>query len=252
MPLFIVCRSALYQQKLARLAKEQKIEVLEGIPNLTGYSLVGDDAGLSLVSNTADHGAIRVDFAGGGLDYRRKFGGCELIRKAVGLKAGYRPHVIDLTAGLGRDAFILAVSGCELTLVERHWLIHALLEDALIRGKRKAQDDDLQLAEILSRMSLRYEDANTTLEGLQPSSADVIYLDPMFPERKKNSAVKKEMQAFQTIVEKDMESGLLQKAVKKAKKRVVVKRPKSASFLNEKKASFSISNKTLRFDIYLT
>ncbi len=252
MSLFIVCRSTLYQKYLARLAREQQIEILQSVPDLSGYSLVGDDAGLSLVSNRGEHGAIRIDYTEGGLDYRRKFGGGELIRKAVGLKAGYRPRVIDLTAGLGRDAFILAVSGCELTLVERHWLIHALLEDALIRGKRKAQDDDLQLAEILSRMSLRYEDANTTLEGLQPLSADVIYLDPMFPERKKKSAVKKEMQAFQNIVEKGMEVGLLQKAIKKAKKRVVVKRPKSASFLDEKKASFSISNNTLRFDIYLT
>ena len=82
-------------------------------------------------------GAIKVDFVEGAVAHRRKFGGGrgQDIAKAVGLKHGFTPHVLDATAGLGRDAFVLAGLGCQLTLMERMPVVAALLDDGIERAK---------------------------------------------------------------------------------------------------------------------
>ena len=48
-------------------------------------------------------GAVFVDFVGGAMAHRRKFGGGrgEAVAKAVGIKQDNLPTVIDATAGLG-------------------------------------------------------------------------------------------------------------------------------------------------------
>ena len=58
-----------------------------------------------------------------------------MIAKAVGIAQGVRPQVLDATAGLGKDAFVLASLGCQMTLIERQPLIAALLEDGLARAR---------------------------------------------------------------------------------------------------------------------
>ncbi|HAD42901.1 MAG TPA: 16S rRNA (guanine(1516)-N(2))-methyltransferase, partial [Plesiomonas shigelloides] len=75
-------------------------------------------------------GAICVDFVGGTMAHRRRFGGGrgEAVAKAVGIKKGYLPDVVDATAGLGRDAFVLASIGCRVRLLERHPVVAALLD----------------------------------------------------------------------------------------------------------------------------
>ena len=74
-----------------------------------------------------------VDFVEGASRHRRLHGGGrgQAIAKAVGLGKLRTPAVADLTAGLGRDAFVLATLGCSVTLVERSPVVHALLCDGL-------------------------------------------------------------------------------------------------------------------------
>ncbi|GAB7194530.1 hypothetical protein OS11_08010 [Dickeya oryzae] len=81
-------------------------------------------------------GAICVDFVSGAMAHRRRFGGGrgEAVAKAVGIKKDYLPDVVDATAGLGRDAFVLAALGCRVRMVERHPVVAALLDDGLQRG----------------------------------------------------------------------------------------------------------------------
>ena len=64
-------------------------------------------------------GGIFVDFVGGAMAHRRKFGGGrgEAVAKAVGIKGSYLPDVVDATAGLGRDAFVLASVGCRVRML---------------------------------------------------------------------------------------------------------------------------------------
>ncbi|SPW27561.1 Ribosomal RNA small subunit methyltransferase J [Edwardsiella tarda] len=86
-------------------------------------------------------GAIFVDFVGGTMAHRRRFGGGrgEAVAKAVGIKGGYLPDVVDATAGLGRDAFVLAALGCRVRMLERHPVVAALLDDGLQRGYADAE-----------------------------------------------------------------------------------------------------------------
>ncbi|WP_183061661.1 class I SAM-dependent methyltransferase, partial [Salmonella enterica] len=81
-------------------------------------------------------GGIFVDFVGGAMAHRRKFGGGrgEAVAKAVGIKGDYLPDVVDATAGLGRDAFVLASVGCRVRMLERNPVVAALLDDGLTRG----------------------------------------------------------------------------------------------------------------------
>ncbi len=195
-------------------------------------------------------GAIRVDFAGGAVAHRRKFGGGkgQMIAKAVGIKGSIRPRVLDATAGLGRDAFVLATLGCEVTLVERAPVIHALLADGLARAAA-----DPELAEIIARMCLHQADSQQWMQ--QQAAAGqrfpVVYLDPMFPHDDKSALVKKEMRLFRPVVGDDLDAdGLLDAALAIAENRVVVKRPRKAPFLAARVPSYQLEGKSSRYDIY--
>ncbi len=197
--------------------------------------------------------SIHVDFVSGKANHRRLHGGGkgQAIARAVGLHKIQNPRVLDLTAGMGGDAFVLASLGASVTMVERNLVIHALLNDAL---QRASLSSDLDLQEILTRLNLKNSDANDALDRLVPNNLpDVIYLDPMFPERSKSAQVKKEMQFFHDIVGVDEDSeALLLKALNLAKKRIVVKRPRLAATLSQQlEPAFNITGKSTRYDIYL-
>ena len=193
-------------------------------------------------------GTIAVNFVSGAMAHRRQFGGGrgEAIAKAVGVKGNYLPTVIDATAGLGRDAFILASIGCQVTMFERHPVVAALLADGLDRAYQ-----DPTIGQLLQKqLRLIY---NSSLHGLSlyQDKPDVVYLDPMFPHRQKSALVKKEMRIFQQLVGNDLDAEeLLEPARRLAKKRVVVKRPDYAPFLANQKPTAEIKTKNHRFDIY--
>lgn len=192
-------------------------------------------------------GGIKVDFIEGASAHRRKFGGGrgQDIAKAIGLKHGFKPHVLDATAGLGRDAFVLASLGCQVTLMERMPVVAALLEDGLARASLNSE-----VNEITQRMQLLH--ASSINEMDLATQVDVVYLDPMYPHREKSAAVKKEMRVFQSLVGEDTDAdNLLAPALELAQYRVVVKRPSYAEPLMDKKPSTSIKMKKNRFDVYV-
>jgi 16S rRNA (guanine1516-N2)-methyltransferase len=187
---------------------------------------------------------IYVDFVEGKAFHRRVFSGKELIAKAVGFKKSASLTVIDATAGLGRDAFVLASLGCNVTLMERSEILAALLADGLRRAKENASTEM-----IADRMQLISGDAK---ELLLHQSADVIYLDPMYPHQDKSALVKKEMRILREILGDDDDAeALFNIALKTAKKRVVVKRPKHADFINHKKPDIMFEGSSTRFDVYV-
>lgn len=180
--------------------------------------------------------------------HRRKFGGGrgEAVAKAVGIKKDYLPDVVDATAGLGRDAFVLASIGCKVRMVERHPVVAALLEDGL---KRAYLDADIG-EWMQERMTLIHASSAQALTEITPPP-DVVYLDPMYPHKAKSALVKKEMRVFQSLVGADEDAdALLEPAITLAKKRVVVKRPDYAEPLNNQLAHANVTTKNHRFDIY--
>lgn len=207
----------------------------------------------TLKNNKQKIESIYVDFAEGKAQHRRLHGGGkgQDIAKAIGFHKIPNPTVLDLTAGMGADAFVLASLGASITMVERNPIVHALLKDAIDRARLK---DNAELQEILDRMILVNQNATAVLDDLDDNDyPDVIYLDPMFPTRSKSAQVKKEMQFFHEIVGNDEDSeSILLLALTKAKKRIVVKRPRLAEKLTQKKEpAYQITGKSTRYDIYL-
>jgi len=194
---------------------------------------------------------ISVNFSSGSSVHRRVYGGGknQALGKAIGLNKIANPYVLDATAGLGKDAFIMASLGCSVKMVERSAIVGALLQDGLTRG---LHDNDI--AQLVKDMSLKVADSIEYMRSgsLLHDPPDVVYLDPMYPERKKSAKVKKEMQTLQQLLGygNDLES-LLDAALACATKRVVVKRPKGAGPLSSRASTHSIESKKTRYDIYM-
>lgn len=159
------------------------------------------------------------------------------------------PTVVDATAGLGRDAFVLANLGAQVTMVERSPILATLLEDGLNRlaaDTARSDSDTIQL-------QLTHANA---IEWLRQQAEtehrpEVVYLDPMYPHRSKSALVKKEMRALRALVGDDDDSALLLQAARQcALNRVVVKRPKGAPLIDTSKPSGNVQSKNTRYDIY--
>ena len=233
---------------------ENSIEAdIESITLPDNLHLMQDDEGLALVGDEKRYGKpLRVDFVAGKAGHRRRFGGGrgQLVAKACGLTKGVTPSIVDATAGLGRDAFVLASLGAQVLLVERVAAIAALLEDGL---KRAARHSDT--ADIAARMVLRHGDAAQSLAELVAStdvSPQVIHLDPMFPHREKSALVKKEMRLFRELAGDDNDAPrLLEAALDVATHRVVVKRPRKAPPIAGPAPQHTLEGKTSRYDLYV-
>lgn len=189
------------------------------------------------------------DFTSGAVRHRFQFGGGrgQALPRAVGLKNGVNPVVIDATAGLGRDAFLLASLGAEVTLIERSPIIYKLLKEGIAR----ARNADNDVAEVIGRMTLLYGDARDLLSSLSP---EVVLVDPMHPARNKSALVKNEMRLLRRIVGTDKDSAeLMMEALASARKRVVLKWPLRAKPPKGiRPPSHQITGKSTRYDVFMT
>ena len=251
----------------------------QGSESAKGYDYLLEFTQQGLVlrpSADKGYGSILCDFASSEHSHRRRHGGGngQAIAKAVGVSGKFAPQVLDLTAGLGGDGFVLASLGCKVCMLERNPIVHSLLADGLSRGVQAgheyAQQGDDELEQVINRLSLLEGNSASYLSDLVNKSAafdseekaqqtedleawrpDVVYVDPMFPLRKKSAKVKKQMQAFHAIVGTDPDAdNLLANALTVARYRVVVKRPSGAGFLAETKPNYSLEGKSTRYDIY--
>jgi len=215
-----------------------------------GLLLVLSEGGLQLEASGGKMKPLRVDFTAKALLWRLAKGGGlqQPVARAVGLKPGWRPMVLDATAGLGQDAFILASLGCTVEMVERSPIIGALLADGLNRARL-----DERVAPIAERLSLRVGvDSIAVLRDKEHPAVDVVFLDPMYPDIGRTAMPKKELLFLRRAVGDDTDaSDLLAAALECAGKRVVVKRPRLAPAIDGPPPSFNQTGKSSRFDIYL-
>ncbi len=207
------------------------------------YSLCHTESGLTLFDKTNEFKPLIIDFTQGESQYRHQRAQHEMLAKACGFTK--KPSsVIDATTGLGRDSFIFESLGCEVTSIERNDILYQLLSDAI---ERLRQDRGLEIS-----WQLIHADAIETIQSLSADNTpDVIYLDPMHPERKKSALVKKEMRILRDIVGPDLDAKqLFDAALSKAKKRVVIKLPLRADFINDQKPNIQFKGRSTRFDVY--
>lgn len=150
---------------------------------------------------------------------------------------------IDATAGFGEDSLLLAAAGFNVKLYEKDPIIGALLSDGL---RRAAQVPEL--AEIVGRMELMEGDSVAVMNALA-EPPDLVYLDPMFPQRQKSGLIKKKFQLLQQLERPcDDEAELLAAAIAAGPRKIVIKRPLKGPCLADIKPGYTLYGKAIRYD----
>lgn len=235
---------------LARLAERLNLPLTDSSNPSFGYLLTLRDSRLEVHSQTDPKASpLTIDFLSGRAYYRfihdRRIN--QPLAKAAGVKSGYRPTVLDATAGFGEDAFVLASLGCMITMIERSEVIWALLADAISRCRKNEA-----VQKVFDRhVTLKLADSIDYLNNTE-NSYDTVFLDPMYPSMPKSPLNKQKMRMLRELVGNDSDGAeLLTAALLRAHNRVAVKRPARARHLDGRKPSFIISSKSSRYDIYL-
>jgi 16S rRNA (guanine1516-N2)-methyltransferase len=198
---------------------------------------------------SAEDSGLICDFTGGAVGHRQRAGGGrgQALPRAAGFTKGRTPSVVDATAGLGREAYLLASLGAEVTLIERSPKIYALLQDGLARAGVAGGE----AAATVARMTLLFGDAKALLPELAP---EIVLVDPMHPPRGNTALVRKEMRLLRAIVGSDPDAAdLMRVALAAATKRVVLKYPlRAEGMAGLAPPSHQIRGKTTRYDVYMT
>lgn len=214
-----------------------------GSDEVCATSLRRDGRGLALVGDGME---LRGDFSQLLPRIRKDRLAGELLVRAAKVRGCAEPWAIDATAGLGEDSFLLAAAGFRVSMYESDPTIAALVRDALARAQA-----DPKLADIARRMELFEEDSIEAM-GHLGDTPDVIYLDPMFPERRKSAAVKKKFQLIHHLEAPCQNEGaLLAAAISAGPRKVVVKRPAKGPHLAGVKPSHSLAGKAVRYDVII-
>ncbi len=191
------------------------------------YTLLQKSTGLTL----------HLDFRQGNYYYRNHHKGKEALLQAVKIKKYLPKHLIDATPGVLKDSFMLAGRGIHITAIERNPLLYLMVKQAL---SQVACPIDYYFGEAADRLG--------------DFSAQIIYLDPMYPPKYKSAAVKKDMQILHHIVGSDADAAHLLNVARQQPARVVVKRPVYAGSLSATPPDFIIQagkRGTTRFEVYL-
>lgn len=153
--------------------------------------------------------------------------------------------VLDATGGWGSDALLMCTQGYQVTIVERHPIMAVLLQDAMERLSKTAW----ALANSVCIPTVTSANAINALPA-DGRHYDCVYLDPMFPaKRKKSAAVNKYMKLLQTLVGEDSDANELLAAALRQCQRVAVKRPDYATpLLRQPDAQFF--SKLVHYDVY--
>lgn len=224
-----------------RLAARFEVDLMEKLPEdkFAKYLLI-DKTGITFVAGKQ---SLKGDFnrmlnrvTGGHLPH-------EILLKAAKPTGEPGEKGIDATAGLGEDAFILAACGYEMELFEHNPVTAVLLNDALIRARK-----DPSLKDIAKRMTLKQGDSKELLSQVS-YTPDIIYLDPMFPEKKKSAETKKKLQVLHQIESPcSDEIELVQAAMEVRPKKIIIKRPPDCEYLAGVEPTYSVTRKAVRFD----
>ena len=223
------------------LRVEKSLSVASGVVALI---VDQEDAWLQEI-NTNKPGPVKVDFASPAMMHRRKGGQNEMLGRAIGIKSNRHPWVFDATAGLGRDAYVLADLGCKVTLVERSAVLAFILQEGLNRAVISQFNE---VREAAARMLVQCGDSTE----ICAAPDQVIYLDPMFEERKGSAASKKDLSVLQALHgDSADDQRLIDWAFTQPVSRIVVKRPIKAAPLTASSPSHVLKGKSVRFDVYV-
>ncbi|MFT4592351.1 MAG: 16S rRNA (guanine1516-N2)-methyltransferase [Phycisphaerales bacterium] len=228
----------------ARLIKESK-NILQHIKTTTqpgDVTLLFGERGIELHSSNQTHKkGQRVDFL-------PIVHGVRTLSKKQPLPKAIGPYtsVVDATAGFGMDACRLALLGFNVTAIEQSPIVSAMLRDGIWRAMEHST------AKKLLQDNLRFVESNA-IDYMNNHNPEVVYIDPMFPPKKKKSALPPgHIQMLQAVVgfdDAEATNSLFQTALRSATKRIVVKRPTEAPCAGENPIVL-YKSKLVRYEVY--
>ena len=189
------------------LKLENSLSFLKSFSLPQGWSLEFDSKKGAVLS-TSEGLTFSLDFS-----KPKKPKSQQALIKAIGQK-NKACSVLDLTAGWLKDSFLIAGFGCQVKAIESHPFVFHFVKAQLEKQKPAELKLDLMLGDSLSYLKSLKE------------KPDIIFIDPMFGGRKK-SLSQKPLRVLKDLVGETQNKELLFKqALKKAKKKVVIKRHK--------------------------
>jgi len=209
-------------------------------PQLTeGAALWLDDQGLLLI-NAALQQPLRLN----GTLLERRWQGRSMLLRACGATGG-GCSVLDPFAGFGLDALTLVHFGCDVSACEQHPLVWLMQWEF-------AQRMGLRLGSVCGDGVSHMAEAHSTW--------DIVYLDPMFPTRRKRALPNLALQHLQQLARPNPTqtaaadraldvAHCLALARNLARRRVVLKRRPKDPVLG--RPSHQIKGQAVRFDVYL-
>lgn len=234
-------------QKAREISSDLGIDVSEGqrVPSGEYRIVILEDRVELWDESTRKHG-MPLDFRS--IDLRTGSGSLshkQPMARAIGRSTR---TVLDATAGLGHDSFLLACLGWRVHAVERHPIVFALLREACL-----SIVDDMSISPVVGdRLTIHNQDAVAWLDDPGNPPVDAVYLDPMFETRRSSALPKKPAQILRHLVGRDNDvDRLFRSAMDHAKNRVIVKRSDHDPPLVEN-PSRSYKGKIVRYDVYET
>jgi 16S rRNA (guanine1516-N2)-methyltransferase len=209
-------------------------EILEGCERVSPSDsdfYLSFEAGVLRLCRHGDSRGIWVEER----EIEQRLNGPFLLGRACGLERGSRLQILDATAGLGIDGLALSRRGAVVHLVERDPVLWALLKDLL----RRLREPDVELT---------LNDSKRLLE--EEGDYDVVYLDPMFPHRRKSALPGKRMQYLGALLDQSapFDMDVLPLAQSRARSRVVLKRRLKDPV--EMPPDWTLRGRTVRYDVY--
>lgn len=219
---------------------DEDARLLDSLEDLGGEIFLQD--GLLYFKDPEDKNPFTIDFLKGDMLFRLKSSGKKQpLLKALDISNNKK--ILDLTAGLGRDALTLSYHGCAVVALERHPLLFLMLKYAY---------EDFKADSFFNKMkgTLNFEFAEA-FDFLKQSDQkwDAVYLDPMYPHEEKSAKSKKDVEFLKKFASPtDDLQGLVEIALSKAMNRVVLKRPTGAKCIGT--PQHQVEGNLVRFDIY--
>lgn len=244
----VLCKESEYQKKSEELSNSLEVPLffdLDEAEGVRSYLYYKKDR--LYLFNSDSKKEISLDFVESYTRFYKSKGFAKQnpLVKAVGGHSDEKRCLWDMTAGLCNDSLIFLGLGFEVFAFEREKSVYALSLDALLR----TQENEL-LKNIFTHLNIENSDSSGILQENR-EAPDVIYLDPMYPEKKKSALPSKEMQILQLIAsETKMLEEFLLGCIKKARQRVVIKRPLWAKVICQDRLTHSYEGKAVRFDMY--
>ncbi len=222
------------------------------VPNHPSWMFWLDDQGLGVREiHVQAPQPVRVDFVDATLQWRIRHGGGfgEMLARACRIRPNEPIRICDATAGWCQDTSLLLSLGAEVWLCERSTWMQWLIEDGILR----AAHDPEHRCTWLGQLHWTAMSALHWLPSVGRGACDVVYLDPMYPDRQRQARPSKAMAVLHQMLPDDLEQEpeLLTSARQVAKQRVVVKRPRHAPFMAEIQPHHQVLGQSSRFDIYL-